>query len=549
MRIIYFKELISLLKIPNKCRLLYFFSTSMLSVRNLVINYFVATILSSVVVVFINKEIKGLIIYIGILIIGIIIFGCVDMISGYIQSISTVKISNQIRSEVHSKILNGRIQTCHKETDYLASISFDIEAIQMLLSYLVTPAMTLISGIGAVIIIIKLNCIMLIIPVLLGIISLAIQNIVNKKIKILSQNIKNDKTMLLTYFNEDLMQSTDIKLLSLKKYIKNRFSERINSFIYNNNKMAILDVNTFTFGEGIRNTVYLVSLLMAIFLYQSKRIELTNILILARMTEMVVAFFINLNNSLEGLSKAMPHVERVLEIINTSQEQESIDEQIITPQLVEFNNVSFLYKERIIIKNLNFRAKAGQLLLIHGESGSGKTTIFRSLLGFKEYDFGNIYIDRKELKELYNINKNTMRNSISYMPQENMIIEGTIKENILLGIKENITDEEMINVSKKVGLHCYIMSLKQGYETQINELGMELSVGQKQSIGIMRALLKRSKIMLLDEPFASMEEERVDKIFEYILEVVRERQIIVMLTFHNTLKIPENREYIIDVKL
>lgn len=210
MRIIYFKELISLLKIPNKCRLLYFFSTSMLSVRNLVINYFVATILSSVVVVFINKEIKGLIIYIGILIIGIIILGCVDMISGYIQSISTVKISNQIRSEVHSKILNGilqaYLQAYHKETDYLASISFDIEAIQMLLSYLVTPAMTLISGIGAVIIIIRLNYIMLIIPVLLGIISLAIQNIVNKKIKILSQNIKNDKTMLLTYFNEDLTQ-------------------------------------------------------------------------------------------------------------------------------------------------------------------------------------------------------------------------------------------------------------------------------------------------------------------------------------------------------
>lgn len=550
MKTIYLKKLVCLLKIPKNGRFIYFFSTCLLSTRNLVINYFVATILSSVVIGFVSKDSKILAIYIGILIVGIIIFGCIDTICGYIQSISTTKITNQIRSEVHSRILNGiLLGDCDKENEYLASISFDIEAVQMLLSYLVTPIMTLISGIGAVIIMGRLNYIIIILPVSLGIFSMVMQNIINKKIKIYSQNIKDDKTMLLTYFNEDFMQGIDIKLLSLNTYIKNRFYTKIRSFIYNNNKQSILDANSFAFSEGIKNIVYLVSLFIAILLYENRKIELANILILARMTEMVFTFFININNSLGGIVRAMPHIERVLEILNISQEQKVIDEKKVIPHLVEFENVSFSYERKIIIKNLNFRVESGQILLVRGDSGSGKTTMFKSLLGFKEYHTGNIYIDGEELNDLYRTNKNAIRHSIAYMPQENMIIEGSIKENILLGIEGDITDEEMIDVSKKVGLHSYIMSLKQGYETQLNELGMELSVGQKQSIGIIRVLLKQSQILLLDEPFASMEQERADKIFKHILEVVKEKRIIAILTFHNTLKFSDKEDYILDIKL
>lgn len=196
--------------------------------------------------------------------------------------------------------------------------------------------------------------------------------------------------------------------------------------------------------------------------------------------------------------------ERVFEILNEKEleNEEHKTEKIINCKgNVEFRNVKFGYNpEKTIIKNFSAKIKQGQKVAIVGPTGAGKTTLVNLLMRFYELDSGEILIDETNIA---NISRENLHNQFSMVLQDSWIFDGTIKENIVY-CQENVSDEEVKNACRAVGLHHFIKTLPQGYDTKLDE-NSTISAGQKQLLTIARAMIQNSPMLILDEATSSVD--------------------------------------------
>lgn len=192
---------------------------------------------------------------------------------------------------------------------------------------------------------------------------------------------------------------------------------------------------------------------------------------------------------------------------------------------IKFENVSFSYKPDLeVIHSMNLSVKAGTSLAIVGVTGSGKSTTVNLLCRFYEPTKGKILIDGIDYKER---SVGWLRSNIGYVQQTPFIFKGTIKDNIKYG-KLDATDEEIITAAKIVDLHEYIISLKDGYNTFLRDGGNELSQGQKQLISFARAIIRKPKILILDEATSSIDTETEYIIQKAIKKVLKGRTSIMI---------------------
>lgn len=206
-----------------------------------------------------------------------------------------------------------------------------------------------------------------------------------------------------------------------------------------------------------------------------------------------------------------------LELEKTLNEDYKIKPLFLTGDLI-LKNINFKYgMKELVLKNINITIKSGQRVALVGGSGSGKTTIAKLLMGFYEIEEGEIILGNYNIN---NINKETLRDKISYISQEPFFFSGTINENLKFA-NINITEKDIIDICKKVKIHDYIISLPLGYETPLEERGSNLSGGQKQRLSIARALLKKPDILIMDEATSNLDsltERAIQNTFEECLE-------------------------------
>lgn len=171
---------------------------------------------------------------------------------------------------------------------------------------------------------------------------------------------------------------------------------------------------------------------------------------------------------------------------------------------IKFNHVSFSYNEGTeVIHDLNLHISQGTSLAIVGETGSGKSTTVNLLCRFYEPTKGEILIDDVNYRDR---SVGWLRSNIGYVQQAPFIFKGTVKDNIRYG-RLDATDEEIVDVCKKLDIHNFIITLKNGYDTYLRDGGNELSQGQKQLISFARAIIRNPKILILDEATSSIDTE------------------------------------------
>lgn len=209
-----------------------------------------------------------------------------------------------------------------------------------------------------------------------------------------------------------------------------------------------------------------------------------------------------LSNLSNNLNQTLASGERVLSLLEEEPQIEEVGEKEQTIFAgAKAEHVDFAYEEEQILKDYSIELPRGKVVGIHGASGSGKSTLLKLLMRFWDADQGDIRISGKDIRE---VNTKDLRDMESYVTQETYLFHDSIANNIAVG-RLGASREEIIEAAKKASIHKFIMTLPNGYDTEVGELGDTLSGGEKQRIGIARAFLHDAPFMLLDEPTSNLD--------------------------------------------
>ena len=244
---------------------------------------------------------------------------------------------------------------------------------------------------------------------------------------------------------------------------------------------------------------------------------------------------IALSNLSSNLLQTLASGERVLSLLAEEPELKDVESAVDLKEVsrIDVENVSFAYGEEQILSDVSLSVKKGEILGIHGRSGSGKSTMLKLLMRFYDPKSGSIKINGETLP---NINTHSLRDNMAYITQQTYIFNETIEENIRLA-RRDATLEEIMEAAKKASIHDFILSLPEGYQTKMTELGGNLSDGEKQRIGIARAFLHNAPIILLDEPTSNLDSLNEAMILKSLLNVKAEKLIILVSHRQSTMAI------------
>lgn len=297
--------------------------------------------------------------------------------------------------------------------------------------------------------------------------------------------------------------------------------------------------------RAVTNSVILISsfamLLLTVSLYNSGKIGFEGII---TCTVAMMGSFgptVALSSLSNNLNQTLASGERVLSFL----EEEPMVREI--PDDKSFNvtehdftgasaeNVTFAYGEETILKNYSVKLEPGIITGIHGASGSGKSTLLKLLMRFWDVGEGKIKVDGEDVRK---IPTKRLRDLESYVTQETQLFHDTIANNIAIA-KKNATREEIIEAAKKASVHDFIMTLPNGYDTQVGELGDTLSGGEKQRIGIARAFLHDSELMLLDEPTSNLDSLNEGIILKSLRESASKKTVVIVSHRASTMNVAD----------
>ena len=228
-----------------------------------------------------------------------------------------------------------------------------------------------------------------------------------------------------------------------------------------------------------------------------------------------------LSEKFNTLQSALASSERIFNVLDTENKITDPDDPEHISEVqgeIEFKNVWFGYnKEETVLKDVSFKAKPGKTIAFVGATGAGKSTIINLLLRYYDIDEGAIKIDGKDIRDL---TLQELRSNFALVLQDNALFSGSIMENITLGTPQ-ISKEEVIATSREIGADTFINKLPNGYNYELSERGQSISMGQRQLICFIRAMVYDPNILILDEATSSVDsetEETVNKAFKKLME-------------------------------
>ena len=346
--------------------------------------------------------------------------------------------------------------------------------------------------------------------------------VINLKSKIVQEYLSK----LTTYTQESFSGVKIIKTYTIEKNINNGLAELASSSKSKN--MSLVKTQAWFFPLMI--LLIGISNILVVFIggnqYMNNEIELgvlAEFIIYVNMLTWPVATVGWVTSIVQQAEASQKRINQFLNtkssIVNKSKIQKSLNGKI------EYKKVDFTYPETEInaSKNISFCVEKGESLAIMGDIGSGKSTILELLCRIYDPINGEILIDGLNLKE---IGFNELRDSIGYVPQSTFLFSETIEKNIKFG-KEKATKTDLENAAKNACIFDDIVSFKDGFNTLLGERGVNLSGGQKQRIAIARAIIKKPKILILDDSLSAVDTETEEKILSNISRISKNITLII----------------------
>ncbi len=504
----------------------YIIVTLVVASRNFVITYINAMISSKAIAVVSSKA--SIVDSIVQIVIWVVCFAIMDAIGVYSQTTTIHKISVNLRKKMFSHALNVSVSDTDRfgrRDELVSRMNFDIDNAIGLLSYgLLSPIMCCISGIGATVIVFRENRKICVAIYVLGLFIFFAQLIFTRIIRKYMTSIQEERSDILSTSMQTFLNSTAIKMANMIGYVDKMYRSKIKSYHKIFARKGVMDGI-----YGVIQGAFGLFCFIGVFSYGllGARMELETVVLISQITPLIATMILSLSDCIANVLKSMVGIDRILELLNLPIEEDTGDRFIIPPNLrgLETDGLICRYQDNEVrIGNIAVYPDDGNLIALKGPSGCGKTTLLRLLLKLYPYREGQLRFFGQDIS---NCSRSSVRENITYVPQENVIFPGTVRENILLGNHQSeITDKEIMNVLAKIGADEWIEGI--GLDAQLKEDGVNLSGGQRQFVAIARAILYKKPILVLDESFASVDEEHILKIIAVLSEMQNDIYVIVV---------------------
>lgn len=346
----------------------------------------------------------------------------------------------------------------------------------------------------------------------------------------------SDSHMSLTERLTNILSGIElVKIFNLDKKLVDQYVEDNERFKKGQKRMNMLSAGLESLNECFNLLSSLVFIAVSIFFVSLGITTLDKLAAIYLMYGSMSWNFLQIGIYIPSMANCLINGQKVLDFIDSKEEPERYAKvgKAAGDGFIEMEHVDFSYEEGLpVLKDFNLHIEKGSIVALKGESGKGKSTIAKIMLGFYPIQKGNITIDGKAFSEMP---LSVIRNMIGYVPQEPYLYDVSIAENIGYG-KPGATSEEIYEAAKAANAHDFIIKQEKGYETKAGERGNRLSGGEKQRIAIARAILKNAPILILDEATSALDNESERLVNEALERLMAGRTIIMIAHRQSTLK-------------
>lgn len=446
---------------------------------------------------------------------------------------------NKLQELILSKVTSyDENFTKNMSTSYIVNTAFNDVGKVMQVPDQAFDAITGVVNIAiALIILISVNVYIGILALILYIISMyALDKNMKKKNYYLSRQRKH----------QDNISSLMGQVLDGNKEIKAfNMSDNLNTYLKNYKKLWKKDYlkkrkyndNFYVLVPTILGFGKIVIYLILIYLILNGRYDVATLVLVVGYYENIENEFKKLYGKLDNVSSFSIMLDRIYKILNYKTNNMlsfgDNDNDYIKGK-INFKNVSFTYEKQVVLKNVSFEIKPQSFTAIVGKSGSGKSTIFRLLLRLYKADKGTILLDDESI---YDYTREVYSSNVSIVTQKPFIFDMSIRENFNL-VDSNHSHQ--IEACKRVGIHDYIMSLKDGYNTKLVADAENISNGQKQLIALARTLLSKSEVLLFDEVTSSLDINTSKHVMEILKDLKRDHTILMITHKPSLMKLADD---------
>ena len=465
------------------------------------------------------EEASSTIIRLGIfMVLLVIVEGYCNYFIGYYGHVMGAKIEHDMRNEIfgHYQKLSFAFFDNQKVGHLLSRITSDLFDITELLHH--GPEDVVISAIkllGAFIILLVINAKLAFVAIGFVVIMLLYAVAMNGRMRGAFRENRARIADINSQIEDSLSGIRVVKSFSNEKTEMDKFEEGNSRFV-DSKKKSYRYMGTYNSGMGVFSTLITVgSLLMGAWLMMKGELSAADL----------VTFLLYINNFTEPVKKLVNFTEqfqngysgyeRFVEIMNIAPDIKDKEDAKSLDRVqgeIQFEDVSFHYSENKenVLSHVNLDVKPGEYVALVGSSGAGKTTLCSLIPRFYDVTGGAVRLDGIDIRDL--------RRQIGIVQQDVYLFAGTILENIRYG-KPEATDEEVVNAAMAANAHEFIMSLPEGYNTDIGQRGVKLSGGQKQRLSIARVFLKNPPVLIFDEATSALDNES-EKIVQHSLELL-----------------------------
>ena len=379
-----------------------------------------------------------------------------------------------------------------------------------------------------------LTIVALLLAPLLGLITFTISPVIRRQLRTKAELNANTQNHLV----EVLTGIQTVKAQNIELNARWRWRERYSKYVSEGFKNAVTSTTTDSLTQFLNQVSALSVICVGSYLVLKGQLTLGELIAFRIISGYVTAPLLRLSNLYQSFQQTSISLERLGDILNTTQES-STEEKSKIPMKpikgkVKFEDISFAFQERgpLIISQLSAEINEGEFVAIVGQSGSGKSTLTKLIPRLYEPKSGKIIIDNYDISkvELY-----SLRRQIGIVPQDTLLFDGSIQENISL-TNPDANSEEVIRAAKVACAHDFIMSTPTGYSSKVGERGGGLSGGQRQRIAIARTVLQNPQLLIMDEATSALDYQTERKVSLNLMEYFRGKTVFFITHRLNSIK-------------